>query len=202
MKLLSLSKPHMIIIVGIAGAGKSFFANQFANTFQAPLVSKASIYESLDGYDLPTRAKESISDTLIKASTRELLKTKQSIIIDTNCDTRTDRAELARLARGADYEPLIIWVQTEPLTAKQRVTKPNRQHKTPARMTPDEHDTAVRRFTTPNMTEKAIVISGKHTYASQAKIVLTKLAKPRQETSTNQVTPPPRKSLAGRITIR
>ena len=202
MKSLSLSKPHMIIIVGIAGAGKSFFANQFAQTFQAPLVSRSVILDSLHGHGLPSNVQEDISNTLIQTSVQELLKTKQSIIIDANCNTRTDRAELVRAARSAGYEPLLIWVQTEPLTAKQRVTRPNRQHQTPARMTPEEHDAAVRKFTTPNTAEKAIVISGKHTYASQAKIVLTKLAKPRQDTLNTQVTPPARKSLAGRITIR
>ena len=202
MKSLSLSKPHMIIIVGIAGAGKSFFANQFAHTFQAPLVSRSTILESFHGHGLSQKAQEDISDSIIRTSVRELLKTKQSIIIDANCDTRTDRAEFVRLARSAGYEPLLIWVQTEPLTAKQRATRPNKQQQTPARMTPEEHDAAVRKFTTPNAAEKAIVISGKHTYASQAKIVLTKLAKPRQETLNTQVTPPARKSLAGRITIR
>ncbi|MEO7904367.1 MAG: hypothetical protein ABIR91_01085, partial [Candidatus Saccharimonadales bacterium] len=44
-----------------------------------------------------------------------------------------------------------------------------------------EYDRVVKRFNAPLPTETFIVISGKHTYASQAKVVLKRLSTPRTE---------------------
>lgn len=200
MKSLSLTKPHMIIVVGIAGAGKSFFAEQFSDTFQAPLVSDTIIAESLAPLQPTVKTKQAITTHIVSHQIKELLKTKQSLIIDASCDTRSERTELTRLAKHGGYEPLVVWVQTEPATAKLRSIRPQRGNMTP-RMTAEEHDAAVRRFTIPNASEKTIVISGKHTYATQAKIVLTKLAKARADTTPHPKAPA-RKPLGSRITIR
>ena len=43
MEALTLSSPMIIEVVGLPGSGKSFFANQFANTFGAALVSQDKI---------------------------------------------------------------------------------------------------------------------------------------------------------------
>ena len=39
MKSLSLAKPLVLVVIGLPGAGKSFFARQFSETFGAPMVS-------------------------------------------------------------------------------------------------------------------------------------------------------------------
>ncbi|MBI3889304.1 hypothetical protein HY312_01855 [Candidatus Saccharibacteria bacterium] len=36
MKSLNLTKPHLIVVVGIPGAGKTYFGQQFSTTFNAP----------------------------------------------------------------------------------------------------------------------------------------------------------------------
>lgn len=185
MKSLSLSKPHLIVMVGITGAGKSFFAEQFAETFQAPLASRERIEKALD---IDRIASKKI-DALLDQQVTELFKTKQSFILDGRGHTKIDRQVLINKARTHNYETLLIWVQTEPTTAKQRSTKVAKDQPKRKPLTPEQHDAAVRRFAAPHATEKPIVISGKHTYATQAKIVLRKLAEPRADISVHSTTP-------------
>jgi predicted kinase len=198
MKSLSLSKPHVIIMVGIPGSGKSFFAEHFAETFNAPLVSSGRLRqelfeESTYGSDEQATIRR-ISDYMLD----ELFKTNRTIIFEGSADTRTDRQEIARKARAASYEPLFVWVQTESATAKLRVQKALKGKTT---ILPSQFDMTIKRFSAPHASEKAVVISGKHTYASQLKIVLKRLVEPRVEIIENQ-TPSARPSGNRTIIVR
>jgi predicted kinase len=176
MKSLSLSQPHVIIMVGVSGSGKTFFAEKFADTFSTPYVSREKIAAII------ADATASSIDDLFYYQLGELLKSRQSIIIEGGGDTRASRSETARIARTHGYKTLFIWVQTDPLTAKARALK----EKT---LTPEEYDQQAKRFTPPIALEKPIVISGKHTYATQAKIILKKLSEPRAEISAHTAAP-------------
>lgn len=187
MKSLSLATPHMIIMVGLPGSGKSFFAEKFAETFHTPFVCEQKI-EQL--------SKEHVAQ-LVDMQVTELLKTKQTIILEGSASTRTERVALAKRARSAGYETLIVWVQVDMETARERSIG-NKL----AAMSSDRFETIAKRFTPPNNLEKPLVISGKHTYASQAKVVLKKLSSPRAEIA-NQTTASARMQPARRnITIR
>lgn len=197
MKSLSPAKPHLIVMVGVPGSGKSFFAEKFAETFGAPYIN----YEKL----LPLTTSTNLA-LAIHLLLDELLKTRQSILIEGLSDTRTERIELARKARTNDYEVLFVWMQTDTFTAKHRSTKTHK-NKLNRTLSDEEFERATKRFTQPNTAENPIVLSGKHTYATQAKVVLKKLSAPRAEMPTTATTPQPRRSStakAGRrsITIR
>ena len=195
MKSLSLTKPHLIVMVGVPGSGKSFFAEKFAETFHAPYVSleKIAVYIPED---------PEASDAVISYQLDELLKTGQPVLLEASTDTRVARLELAKKARANGYDTLLVWVQTDPATARSRATRPLK-NSTNRIFTPEDYDRAVKRFTPPSGAEKAVVISGKHTYATQAKVVLKRLTAPRAEISAH-VTPPIRTPQSGRrnITIR
>lgn len=173
MKPLRLSLPHVIVMVGIPGSGKSFFAEHFAETFSAPLVSSMAVRRML--VQTPTfsvseqAAVRRVSNYLLS----ELLKTTQTVVVDIPSDSRTDRIDITRKAKLAGYEVLFVWVQTESAAAKQRATKTSKDHS--YALTEEQYSSFVKHFTIPSATEKAIVISGKHTYASQLKIVLSRL---------------------------
>jgi len=64
MKPLSLSKPHVIVTVGIPGSGKSFFAEHFAATFKAPLISGERIRKELFGDKQRSDEQTAISNKL------------------------------------------------------------------------------------------------------------------------------------------
>jgi predicted kinase len=166
MKPLTTATPHVIIMVGIPGAGKSAFAEHFAQTFQAPLISVSRLMQA-GGVDATT------ATTLSTVLLEELLKTQRTLIFDGPTYTKASRIDLVRYISKAGYQPLLVWVQTESVEARRRATK-KRQDNT--QLAPDEFDAAIKRFTPPTATEKPVVISGKHTYASQLKIVLKRLA--------------------------
>jgi len=180
MKSLSLSQPHVIVMVGIPGSGKSFFAEKFAETFKTPCVNHAEIA-------LLSQATAEVVEKLASYQLDELFKTGLSIIVDGACDTHVQRAELTKKAHSHGYETLYVWVQIDPATAEIRSTKASKDRKTPL-LTQEEFTRLVKRFSAPASPEKSIVISGKHTYATQAKVVLKKLSAPR-EIAAHSVTP-------------
>lgn len=183
MKSLSLNNPHAIIMVGVPGSGKSFFAEKFSHTFGMPRVD----IEALLRYT----TNESIADELLLHVLSEIAKTHTSLLVEAEASSRARRTELAKFFKSKGYETLFVWVQTDNETAKQRTLKSRG-------VQPEYFSAAMKKFSAPHPSEKPLVISGKHTYASQAKIVLKRLSAPRVDISLHQK-PPIRK---GTITVR
>jgi len=174
MKSLSLNRPHALIMVGIPGSGKTTFAKQFSETFSAPHIEASA---------LATYARDDASSRdLMMHVLAEFMKTGQSLVIDAYADSRRVRTELAKYCRDHGYSPLFIWVQTDPETARQRATRSMRLSK-------EQYDKELQSFSAPHASEKPLVISGKHTYASQAKVVLRRLSLPRAEISKHSQAP-------------
>ena len=170
-------------MVGIPGSGKSFFAEKFSEMFHAPYVSFEKIMEVGDGN----------TDSAAKYMTyllHELIKTKQTLIVDGLADTRAQRAEYKHIAASAGYKPLFVWVQTDTATAKSRALKTSKDKG--QRMSPADYDHISNYFVPLTAAEKPVVVSGKHTYATQAKVVLKHLATPR--TQTPPESPPPERN--------
>lgn len=168
-------------MVGIPGSGKSFFAEKFSDMFHAPYVS----------YDKIMSVGEGNAESAAKYMTyllHELIKTNQTIVVDGLADTRAQRTELKHVAHTAGYKPLFIWVQTDVATAKARALKTSKDKSRP--LSPDEYDQLLGHFVPLVSAEKPVVISGKHTYATQAKVVLKHLAAPRSASPPQ--TPPDR----------
>ena len=173
MKSLSLSKPHLLIMTGLPGSGKSFFAEKFSDTFSAPFINFHYLQQVVEDPDSAGHVAQYMLS--------ELMKTKQSLIVEGRSDSRKERMDFAKFARECGYEPMYIWVQTDPNTAKKRSAKVSKSA-TNRQLTPDEHDKISKKFTALSAQDKHIVISGRHTYASQAKVVLKKLSEPRTTT--------------------
>lgn len=172
------------MVIGVPGAGKSFFARQFASTFTTPLVSYDYIRSRLFEAPQFTSKEESMVYSLAGQQITELLKTEKTIIIDGGLNDKGDRAALAKLAHKAGYGSLVIWVQTDTSASRQRATR--RSNKRPGdalntSMSVEQFTTLSAELTPPTPQEQFVVISGKHTFATQAKAVLKKLVQPRQE---------------------
>ncbi|NCU30571.1 ATP-binding protein [Candidatus Saccharibacteria bacterium] len=202
MSTLQPARPIIIVTIGYPGAGKSFFARQFAETFHAPLISFDEIR-----YELFNEISHSIDEDIIVARVaglqlRELIKTKRTLIIDGGHNPKVSRIELTKLAKDSGYAVLYVWVQTDERTSRIRSLKrsPGRDMDNYNRsLSTDEFEHQFRKFTEPSDNEPFVVISGRHTYATQARIALKRLANnhetPRKE-------PPSRTPQAGSITRR
>lgn len=175
MKPSEIAKPHMIIMVGIPGSGKSFFAENFAQTFKAPIISFSKIYQEL--FTKPTHGEHEYEVVLRAAQLmfNEIIKTHKTIIYDGPSSKKSDRAILVKIAKDAGYQPIFIWVQTELMAAKKRALKPTNGQ---LAMTGEQFDIKLNQFSPPHINEPTVVISGKHTYNTQLKIVLKSMIIP------------------------
>lgn len=196
MKSLRLQKPHLLVVVGIPGSGKTFFASQFADTFNAPYIH----YEAIQNVTEPALPNETTAQ-LAGMMFQELTKTHQTLIIEGPGSSRTERVALARQAQLAGYETLFIWVQTEPVTAQQRAVQGIRGGKN-ITISQESFDRAMKHFTGLASTEKFVVISGKHTYATQAKAILKRLVEPALDTRQASSAPTAERTRNGRITVQ
>ena len=172
MKVQGATKPHMIIMVGIPSSGKSFFEEHFAETFTAPIISFDKLRKEIFTNPLYSDEEDKILFKVSNYILDEVLKTKRTVIYEGRTSLQSDRMLVSKIARKAGYEPLYIWVQTEPVSAKKRSLKSSLEK--PA-LSSEEFDNRLKHFSDPKINEKAIVISGKHTYGSQLKIVLKRL---------------------------
>ena len=190
MKSLSLTKPLVLMVVGVPGSGKSFFSRQFSDTFCAPLVSYDEVRSTLYGPASFDKSQLEIVKAVMDIHISQLLKTKKTFIIDGIGMTRAERETLRKYIVQQGYDLLIIWVQTDLATAQFRAMKRSKRRKDDEYNVPLNHDqygVLEKRFTPPSKSEKSIVISGKHTYASQAKIVLKHLVSPRDPLSAERL---------------
>lgn len=184
MKPSDTVKPRIVIMVGIPGSGKSFFAERFSETFKAPLISLHKIQQELPD-SLDGSAKQ-ILDYILG----ETLKTGKIIIYEGSTDRRSNRTDLAKKAYTAGYDPIFVWVQTEVNDAKRRSTKTGD-------LSNDEFDIKLRQFSPPHSSERFVVISGKHTYNTQLKAILKSIIAPASEPI--KINTPTKK---GRVLIR
>ena len=156
MKSLHLTRPRAIMMVGVPGSGKSFFASQFAQTFHIPYIDS----DTIEMYG----ANKTASSRLIALVLAEIIKTEQTFILEGSGNTKLLRTEFVQFAKKRGYDPLFIWVQADRTTSRQRSAKKG--------TTQEAYLTGLHTFEAPTESEKALVISGRHTYAGQARMVL------------------------------
>lgn len=170
------------MVVGLPGSGKSFFARQFAGMFGAPLISSDFIRHTLFPESKYTAEEDAYVQTLAGNELTELLKTSKTIVVDGSVNARAMRTSIERQAKTHGYGVLTVWVQTDDRTSFTRSTKRNSKRQNDAlntSITSALFAQLKKQFSAPSKLENVIVISGKHTYSTQARVVLKKLVAPR-----------------------
>lgn len=177
MSRLTFAKPPLFIILGLPGAGKSFFARQFHQANHVPLIATDRIRHEL--FEQPLFNKEELQTTLRITThmAENMLPLRHGLIVDGGLSMRKHRRELCILAAKYDYIPLIIWVQTDMDTAFNRASNRDR------RKTDDKHAVPIsletfnrlRKQFTPPTNEEYVVISGKHVFNTQYRSVVRKM---------------------------
>lgn len=166
MKQSSSASPKAIVMVGLPGSGKSAFAEHFAETFQAPIINSGALQQEL-------RLDGDQADWLQAIVLNEYLKTRRTVLVDAPLETKARRAAVISTIIKAGYHPLLVWVQTDPVESRRRATK---KYPVGSGLTPEEFQDAFRNFEPPTAKERPVVISGKHTFTTQLKVVLKQIA--------------------------
>jgi predicted kinase len=182
MKPLAPTTPHLIILMGIPGAGKTQFAEHFTKMFHAPYVN-AHTLQVLAGAD------DAKTEDLALHMVSEIAKAQRTFVYEGPTYSRAHRQSIAKIVHEAKLKPLLVWVQTDSTEAKKRVQR-QRMY------TSEEFETMLAKFQVPLAVEKPIVISGKHTFATQVKMVLKHIATGSRVNSPEFPKPAPR---SGRI---
>lgn len=156
------SKPFAILVFGAPMSGKTTFSEQFSNFYSAPFLNLASLHEDYK-----------ISRKAALALVSQLTKSRQTLIIEGAIDTEKQRAELRKLLLAANYTPILVWIQTDIGTIKQRLRRKYRK----LELAKSALNSALARIEAPTETENPLVISGRHTFKTQCKSVLNSLSK-------------------------
>ena len=154
-------KPRALLVFGAPCSGKTTFATKFAEKF------------GLAYYDLnELKVDYGFSHEQIFVILEQVLKTKQTIIIEGEIDTERERTDLRNLLRTYGYDPTLLWVQTDISTIRSRL-KMKHKNITKAKKA---YDDAVNAIEAPTDIEKPIILSGKHTFETQTRHTLKGLA--------------------------
>ena len=183
MKPTRPSTPHVVIMVGIPGSGKTTFAEHYAKTFQALFINSKQLA-------LQAGSDEQEIERFVSALLPEALKTHQPIVLEVPAFNLQHRQALEDLITPAGYRTLLVWVQTETSEARRRATS----RRATAPISREEFADALAAFEPPTDKERVAVISGKHTYATQLKSVLRHLVTPRPKQPLKKRDTPPRDS--------
>lgn len=184
MDAITLPNPTIIEVVGLPGSGKSFFASQFAETFGAPIVSRDQIRWMLFAHHTYSRDEESMVNQVADMMTGELLKTGKTFVIDGGYNSRTARNQLKTLAKKHNFRVMTVVVQTDEPTARLRSLKRKNNKDIDRFKQPLDSQTfasQVKTYQPPVVDRNHVVISGKHTYNTQARIVLKKIVETQQD---------------------
>ena len=139
------SKPYAILVFGAPMSGKTTFAKQFSQRFNAPFLNINELYEQYK------------------------ISRKQTIIVEGGLNTEKQRNEMKKLLTDAGYSPVLIWIQTDTSAIKHRM---RHKFKTVAEAKA-ALEASYKKLEAPAESENPLVISGKHTFQTQCKNVLT-----------------------------
>lgn len=162
-------KPLLVILVGIPGSGKSYFAKQLAPELGAVRLNgdsmKAAIYGS---YEI-IRAKNLIKEAnqrgfaAIDYATEEVLRAGHSVVYDANNNKRVIRDKHRALAARQDAVAVVAWIRVPEAVAKERATTREKTTDQPmfdAALFDDVMKRQSANFDTPGADENCIEIDG------------------------------------------
>lgn len=168
------NKPLLIMLYGFPGAGKTYFARQFCDNFQAAHIQGDRIRYELFEKPRYDREENGIITHLMDYMTEEFLSAGLSVVYDVNAIRLSQRRQLRDMARRSGATPILIWQQIDTESAFVRTAKRDRR-RADDKFSPTM-DRATFERTAVNMqnpqNEEYIVISGKHTFNTQLSSVM------------------------------
>ena len=165
-----LTRPLIIMLLGLPGSGKSYTSGHIAELLGMALISEDKIRESL--FDKPTFTKDenSVVTQMMVMMTEEYLALGLPVMYDAGVNKLADRKNLREIARKHQANSLLIWLQVDQETAKIRIRVSKKAKSIPQ----ESFEGIITSFQAPH-NEDYVVISGKHTFESQKQIIIRKL---------------------------
>ena len=155
------NKPRVLLVFDAPCSGKTTFSEKFAKKFGLAYYN----LEDLEKENNFTRENVLTILTLVA-------RTQQTFIIEGGLKTEEQRNEIRNLLTQNGYTPSLIWIQTDASTIRVRL-KARFKSVSKAKQVYEE---AVKEIEAPTDEEKPIILSGKHTFETQARHVVTGLA--------------------------
>jgi len=177
---LSAAQPLLILVVGIPGSGKSFFARQFAENYKFFYIDSGRYEVELENLQSSREDISAVAKKLVSATYDQALKSFKHIVLEGSFNTEKERTEVISRAKRASFETLVVWVQTDEEAAGYRALNRDRRRaddKYSLQLSEDEFNVAKKNFQKPNPKKEVfVVVSGKHDFKSQGVVVLKKIA--------------------------
>lgn len=154
------NKSRALLIFGAPCSGKTTFSTKFAKKF------------GLAYYDFDELLKDGFTRKNLMTILELLTRTKQTLIIEGGLNTEEQRKEIREILRKYNYDPSLIWIQTDASTIRKRL-KTRFKDVSKAK---GVYENAVKEIEAPTEVERPIILSGKHTFETQTRHVVTGLA--------------------------
>lgn len=156
------NRPYALLVFGAPCSGKTTFSEKFAKKY------------NLTYFDLESlKLANNLSRKTILIIVEQLLKTNRNLIFEGEISTEKERREITNLLSKYGYKPSLLWIQTDIATIRSRLKS---RYKTIGEAK-NTYESKVAELEAPSEKEKAIILSGKHTFETQAKHALTGLSK-------------------------
>ena len=171
------NKPLLVLLYGFPGAGKTFFGRQLCENLQAAHVHGDRIRSELFEQPRYDREENEVVEHLMDYMTEAFLNADMSVVYDTNAMRLSQRRQLRELARKSGAQTVLVWFQVDAESAYLRATKRDR------RKADDKFSPPIDRATFDRLisgmqnpqNEDYMVISGKHTFATQLSAILKRM---------------------------
>ena len=177
MTKVALSKPVLMCLYGFPGSGKSYVARNLANNLNMVNVSADRIRSELFERPRYDAQEDAVIAHLMNYMTEEFLDAGISVVYDTNSFRLAQRRKLRDLAQKHRSEYLLVWLQIDVDSAFARTQARDR------RTNDDKYAEPQTRLSFDNklvgmqnpQNENYLVVSGKHSFATQKSSILNRL---------------------------
>lgn len=178
MTKIVLSKPLLITFYGYPGSGKSYVARNLESILGVARVSSDRIRHELFARPRFDSQENAVVAHLMFYITEEFLRAGVGVIYDTNAYRAGQRRKLRELAHKHHAAHLLVWLQIDPENAFLRTQQRDKRtldDKFSEEQTKASFAQQTAHMQNPEPHESYLVISGKHTFASQKNAILNKL---------------------------
>lgn len=178
MAKIAPTQPVLIVLYGFPGAGKTYFARQLCDKFQAAHLQGDRIRGELFENPRYDKQENDVVVQLMNYMAGEFLRAGVSVIYDANVMRAGQRQILRSIARQEHALPLLVWFQMDADSAFARSTRRDRRRaddKYAAIYDRKTFEHVVSHMQHPGSAEDYVVVSGKHTFPTQYNALVRKL---------------------------